>query len=228
MEENKINKFRKLTLVFIVIILVLILVKIVPVFAGLLTEDGMNQFQNNIQNLGFSGAVLLVALETCKIIFVFLPGEPIEILSGMCYGPFLGLLLIYIGVIFSNIIIIFLVKKYGKSLVNNVVPEDKRVKMENLIKNHPAGAEITLIILYLIPALPKDLITYVVSLSPIPIKKIFILSIIGRFPSVFSSVLGGNRLIYGDIKSIIMVYLITYIISGLIVYLYNRKGKLNE
>jgi len=228
MEEKNVKNFKKIILLFIIIILVFILIKIVPIFIGLLTEEGRSGFQENIQNLGLSGAFLIIVLEICKILFVFLPGEPIELLAGACYGAGLGLLLIYIGVIFSNVIIIFLVKKYGRKLVNNIVPEEKRLQIENLINNHPAGSEITLIILYFLPALPKDFITYVASLSPISIKKILLISIIGRFPSVFSSVLSGSRLIYGDVKSVIMVYLVTYIISGIIVYLYKRREKTNE
>lgn len=231
MNDKEIKVVRKIIACSVFVIFIISFIKILPIFLDLTTEEGREVFKIKLQSLGTKGAITIIALQICKIVLVFLPGEPIELLAGMSYGTWIGLLLIYIGVSLSNILIIFSVKKYGVKLVNDVVPEEKRIKVENFIHENPDGAEITLIILYLLPALPKDFITYVVSLSPIEIKKILIISVIGRFPAVFSSVLAGSRLINGDIKSVIMVYLITYVISGLIVFLYknsNRKGKTNE
>ena len=92
-----------------------------------------------------------------------------------------------------------------------------------MINENPSRIEITLFVLYFLPALPKDFITYIASLLPISKKTVFVVSLLGRFPAVFSSVLVGSRIIAGDIKSIILIYLITYIISGMIAMIYNKR-----
>ena len=225
MEEKKIKIIRRIIAIIVLILFIAFFVKMLPQFINLTTEEGREAFQKNTEELGLKGVMSILTLEICKIILVFLPGEPIELLAGMCYGAIGGLLLIYLGVIISNIIIIYLVKKFGTKLVDDVVPEDKRKKIEGMINENPNRSEIALIILYFLPALPKDFITYIASLLPISYGKIMIISLICRFPAVFSSVLVGSKIVDGKLTSIIIIYLITYIISGLVVYIYNQKRK---
>lgn len=222
-EKSSIQKIRKIIAIFVLIFFVILFIKMLPTFLNLTTEEGRVAFQTQIENLGFRGAISIIALEICKIILIFLPGEPIELVAGMCFGPFVGLLVIYLGVILSNILIIFAVKKYGIRFVKDVVPEDKIEKVENMIKENPDKSEVTLFVLYFLPILPKDFITYIASLLPISKRKFLGISIFGRFPAVFSSVLVGSKILEGDIKSIIIIYSVTYIISGTIAWIYKKK-----
>lgn len=229
MKENNIKKLRKFIAIIILGVLLVAIIKLLPTFASLVTEDGRIAFEQKIESLGIKGVFAIIALQICKIILVFLPGEPIELLAGMCYGPVIGMIAIYIGVIISNILIIVAVKKYGVKFVRDVIPDEKIVKISKMITDNPGRIEITLFVLYFLPALPKDFITYVASLLPIAKKTVLGVSIIGRLPAVFSSVLVGSRIIAGDLKSIILIYLITYIISGIIAMIYNkRKERSND
>lgn len=222
-EKSNVQKIRKIIAILVFVFLVILFIKMLPTFMNLTTEEGRIAFQTQIENLGLRGAISIVALEICKIILIFLPGEPIELVAGMCFGPFVGLLVIYLGVILSNFLIIFAVKKYGIRFVKDVVPEDKIEKVESMIKENPDKSEVTLFVLYFLPILPKDFITYIASLLPISKRKFLFISIFGRFPAVFSSVLVGSKILEGDIKSIIMIYSITYIISGTIAWIYKKK-----
>ena len=229
------NRLRKITGSVILIILIILFIRLFPTFLKLTSEEGRLEFKKIIENLGIKGAILIIALEISKIILVFLPGEPIELLAGMCYGPWIGLLIIYIGVTISNIIIIFLVKKYGVKFVQDVIKEKKIKKINQMIDDNNDRTEITLFVLYFLPFLPKDFITYVASLLPISKVKFLIISIIARFPAVFSSVLVGSKILDGKIISIILIYTVTYIISGIIAMIYKKtsvkeklKGEENE
>lgn len=223
MKESNIKKIRKIIAIVILILFVIGFVKILPTFMSLVTEEGRAKFENQVGSLGIKGAISIIALEVCKVILVFLPGEPIELVAGMCYGPLLGMLTIYLGVIISNILIIFSVKKYGIGLVRDVIPEEKLLKVRKMISDNPDRSEVTLFVLYFLPVLPKDFITYIASLLPISKKQVLMISVIGRFPAVFSSVLVGSKILAGDIKSIVIIYLITYIISGLVAIIYKKK-----
>ena len=223
MEEKKIKKIRKIVAIVVLVLFILSFIKILPTFLNLTTEEGRATFETQIKSLGLKGALWMIMLEICKIILVFLPGEPIELVSGMCFGPVLGLMVIYAGVVISNFLIILAVKKYGVNLVKDVVPADKIAKVEKMIYDHPDKTEITLFVLYFLPVLPKDFITYMASLLPISKKKVLLISVFGRFPAVFSSVLVGSKLLEGEIGSIIIIYAVTYIISGMIALVYKKK-----
>lgn len=235
MKENNIKKIRKIIAIIVFILFVVSFIKILPTFTKLVSEQGRLEFETQIKSLGIKGAIFIILLEICKIILVFLPGEPIELAAGMCFGPLVGLIVIYLGIVISNILIIFAVKKYGTELVKDIIPEEKRLKVEKMINDNPDRSEITLFVLYFLPVIPKDFITYIASLLPMQKRKILMISIFGRFPAVFSSILVGGKILDGDVKSIIIIYFVTYIISGIIAMIYkkkiakeNRKEKIHE
>ena len=145
------NRVRKIIGIFILILLIILFIRLIPTFLKLTSEEGRLEFEKIIENLGIKGAIIIIVLEISKIILVFLPGEPIELLAGMCYGPWIGLLIMYIGITISNVIIIFLVKKYGINFVRDVVKEEKIQKINNMIDANPNRAEITLFFLYFFP-----------------------------------------------------------------------------
>ena len=114
-------------------------------------------------------------------------------------------------------------KKYGVNFVRDIVSEENITKVKDMVNNNPSKIGITLFVLYFLPVLPKDFITYIASLLPITKAKVMVLSILGRFPAVFSSVLVGSKILAGDIKSIVLIYLTTYFISGIIAMIYKKK-----
>ena len=230
-KKEKYVKFkiaRQIGLVLFVAIIVLLFYIFIPVFKNLSTEEGRMMAKDYLQNLGLEGGVLIILLEAIKVLVVMLPGEPIELLSGMCYGPIVGLLIVYTGIIISTCIISLIVRKLGKGFVKEVVSEDNYKKVDNYIKTNPDRVENTLFILYFLPLIPKDFLTYIGNLLPIGLKKFLFISLIARFPAVVSSTIVGARIVEGDIKSIIIVYVISYLVSFSIILLYKLKQKMNR
>ena len=88
-EESK-KKYKTLKIiVFVITILLLIALTIYlfPIIGKMLDEQGRETFKEEIQSSGFKGILLLLGLQGVQILLPILPGEPIEILAGMCYGP---------------------------------------------------------------------------------------------------------------------------------------------
>ena len=113
----------------------------------------------------------------------------------MCYGPLFGLIILYIGYTISSFLIALAVKKFGMNLVNDIVPKDKLDKVQKMLENNPKKIEITLFVLYFLPVVPKDFLTYIGSLLPISIKKFLFISLCARFPAVLSSTIVGSRIL---------------------------------
>lgn len=225
MEKEKINKTRKIIFFLLFVVFVGIIIKLSPLFISLSTYEGRENFSTNIKSLGISGALLISLLEICKAVVVFLPAEPIELLSGMCFGPILGAVIIYIGVIISTSLIYLAVHKYGHAMVEDIVPEEKLKKVTDILESNSKKMEIILFVLFFLPVVPKDFLTYVGSLLPISMRKFLFITIFARFPAIVSSTIVGDRILDGDIKTIILTYAITYTISLIIVYIYNKNFK---
>lgn len=225
MKKEKVKKVRKIVFLILLIVFIAIIIKLLPLFMELSKVEGRKNFADNITNLGIVGALQILMLEICKAVVVFLPAEPIELLSGMCFGPFVGTAIIYVGVIISTVTIYLAVKKYGFALVEDIVPEEKLKKISGIIRNNSEKVEVILFVLYFLPLVPKDFLTYIGSLLPINLKKFLFITLFARFPAIVSSTVVGDSILEGDLKTIIFAYAITYIISISFAVLYNKNFK---
>ena len=229
--KKKIKIFKSILTICVLIIFIGIIIYLLPIMKDLSTLEGQIEFKEKVSNSGLLGLLSLFGLQIAQIFLIILPGEPIEILAGMCYGGWGGLLFITISVFIITTIIFFLVRKFGRKFVYDFCYEEKIKKIENskLFKN-PKKIEWILIILFMIPGTPKDLIVYISGLLPIKPLRLILISTFARFPSVISSTFAGNSLEQGNWQFSIIVYAITFILVGFIVVIVNKldKSKVTE
>jgi len=224
--KKKSKMLKVLITVLAIVVLVGIIVYLFPIVKNLIKPEGRIEFKEKIDELGILGVLLLFALQLAQIFLIIIPGEPIEILAGMCYGTIGGLIFITISSAIITTIIIFLVGKLGRKFVYEFFSKERIDKIENskMFKN-PKRLEWIMIILFLIPGTPKDLIVYIAALLPINPYRFIIISSIARFPSVISSTLAGAKLATGNWKSSIFIYLITFAIIGAAILIINKLDK---
>lgn len=231
MEKQKVKIFKILMTILAVSIIVGIIIYIFPVMKELSTKDGQVAFKEKVSSSGILGLLLLFILQVAQIFLIIIPGEPIEILAGMCYGPVWGTVFIMASAGLISIAIFFLVRKFGKKFVYNFCDPKKVEKIENskLFKN-PRKIEMIMFILFLIPGTPKDLLVYIAGLLPIKPVKFILISVFARFPSVISSTLAGTNLAEGDLKKSIIMYVGIVLIAIIVILIMNKfdKDKLAE
>ena len=87
--------------------------------------------------------------------------------------------------------------------------------------------EFIMLILFLIPGTPKDLLVYIGGLLPIKPLRFILISTFARLPSVVSSTFAGENIVSGDWTFSIIIYVATFIIIGLIIFLVNKFDKSN-
>ena len=64
---------------------------------NLSTKEGQIAFKEKVMSSGIYGLLLLFIIQVAQIFLFVLPGEPIEILVGMCYGWIFGTIFIMIS-----------------------------------------------------------------------------------------------------------------------------------
>lgn len=144
----------------------------------------------------------------------------------MSYGPIGGLFVIFLGAFLSSLIIFFAVRKFGKSFIYSFVSEEKIEKLENSkLFSDSKRLDIILFILFFIPGTPKDLFVYIAGLLPIKPVRFLLISTFARFPSIISSTIAGSSLVVGNFGIIVLTYIITFAVSGLLVYIFSKKNK---
>lgn len=228
MKSKNINVLKIITAIGVIGILAGLTVYLFPIMKNIATPEGQAEFRNLIQSSGFRGVLILFALELAQIILAILPGEPLEILAGMCYGGFWGTVFILISVAITTTIIVLAVKKFGKGLIYqfNDAEQIKKIENSKWFKN-PQNIEYILIILFMIPGTPKDLLTYIGGILPIKPSQFIAIATIARVPSIISSTLAGANMMKGNWMMMVIVYVVPVVMAlGLIAIMRkNEKAK---
>ncbi len=224
--SKKVKTFKCILLILVILLLIGLTVYLFPVIQKLSTVEGQLKFKSHVSNMGILGVLALFGLQFAQIFLAILPGEPIEVLAGMCYGGFGGFIFITFSLLIINTIIFFAVKKYGRKFVYSFYDKTKIDKIENskLFKN-PKKLEWIMIILFLIPGTPKDILVYIAGLLPIKPLRFILISTFARFPSVISSTLAGSNLVKGNWRFSIIIYIITFILIGILIFIINKLDK---
>ena len=227
MKKKKIVNF--IVLAIVIAIFVLAIIYLAPIMKDISTKEGQIAFKEKIESLGILGVLMLFGLELAQIFFVVIPGEPLELLAGMCYGTVGGTIFITASVFITTVLIFFTVKKFGRKFVEESFGKEKIDKIENnkILKN-PKKIEIIMTILFFIPGTPKDLLVYIGGLLPIKPLRFILISTFARFPSVISSTIAGAGLVTGNIKVSIISYAVTFAITAIILILVNVFDKSKE
>ncbi len=230
MKKQRFINIIKITILILIIIgLIFFTIKFFPLFKKLATYEGRQSFKELISNMGISGIFVMIGLIIVQLIISILPGEPIEILAGMCYGTIGGTLIMFLGTFLSSSIVYILVKKFGKSFLYTFIKKEQIDKIENskLFKNE-AKLEYIMFILFFLPGTPKDLLTYIGGLLPIKTSRFLLLCTFARFPSIISSTFAGANLIDGNWTITIITAIITILISIIGILIFNRFQKIKE
>ena len=107
MKKTKI--FKIIIAILAISIILGMIIYLIPIMKNLSTQEGQIAFKEKIDELGFLGLLMLFGLQLAQIFLIIIPGEPIEVLAGMCYGTFGGLAFIMISAVIITALIVFMV-----------------------------------------------------------------------------------------------------------------------
>lgn len=234
MNNNKSKKIKLLRIIILVVTIILMVgltIYLFPVMKNLSTYDGQIAFKEKVNSSGIYGFLSLLGLQFAQIFLIVLPGEPLEILAGMCYGAVGGTLFTLFSVAITTTVIFMITRKFGKELIYDSFGKEKIDKIENSkVFQNPKNIEFIFAICFAIVGTPKDLLTYIGALFPIKPFKFILIATFCRFPSIISSTIVGQYFSRGNWKVSIIVYLITFAFTFLIIALvkFFDKEKITE
>lgn len=230
-EKKKTTIIKVLIFIIAISLFVGIIAYLFPVMKNLSTHEGQLAFKARIEESGVYGFLTLLGLQFAQIFLVILPGEPLEILAGMCYGAVGGTLFIFFSVALTTTLIFLLVRKYGRKFIEQSFDKKKIDKIEkSKIFQNPKNIEFILAICFAITGAPKDILIYVGGLLPIRPIRFILIATFCRFPSVISSTIVGEYFSEGNWKVSLLIYGITFIITilTLVIIRIFDKDKITE
>lgn len=169
------------------------------------------------------GVIIMLCVCILQVVIALIPGELVEIAAGYVFGPWLGALLCLVGAMIGSVLVLLLVRRFGRKFVESIYSREKLDALP--IFNDPKKRNALTAILFLIPGTPKDLLTYVLGLTEMSVTAYVILTVFTRIPSILMSTLGGDALVGDKLTRAIVFFIIAAVLSlfGYLLYLYIRK-----
>lgn len=225
-KKEKVINIIKISIICLLIITAITLIIIyLPNIYKLIDKDNQDNLINKIRNKGINGWFIFLLIQILQVVISFIPGEPIEVIGGVIYGAFGGLLTCMLGCLIGSMIVYFLSLKIGKSFIKLFVKE-KDFNEVKFLKNEKRVEELVFIF-YFIPGTPKDIITYLAPYTKIKPLKFFIISTFARIPSIITSTWAGSSISKNNWGLTIGVFLGTFLIAllGLLIRqkIFNKK-----
>ena len=191
-----------------------------PYVEGLATPEGREEFKVWIDGLGFGGWLVTLGIQLLQIFVALIPGEPVELMLGYVWGPWLGTFTCLLGIFIGTATIFLLVRKFGMKFVSRFVDPEELKRYKFLRDKNKV--DITVFILFFIPGTPKDALTYIAPIAPIGAVKYLLIATFARIPSIITSTILGDSIADGRWGLALVVFAVTAVISVLGIILGNR------
>ena len=205
-EQRKLRNKRRvqiITVAAIIALLTIITLACWPIVKELRTEEGLEDLKEKLESRysGIESMLVFVAIQAAQVIIAVIP--PVQIVGGVLFGWLPGCLLSFAGILLGTYIIFLMVNRFGRPLVEAFVDE-KHLKKYKFLQDENKLIRV-LVILYLIPGLPKDIISYIVPLTKVKRRDFFLYVMPCRLPAVLMSTALGSNAMDGNYGVVIVL-----------------------
>lgn len=168
-------------------------------------------------------AAVFVIIRAVQTVVKIIPAEPLEIASGYAFGMWGGLALCSLGTFIGSLVIICVARLAGRGFVKAFVNEEELNRLTLI--NDKKSQRLFLIVFYLIPGTPKDMMTYAAPGLKISLTEFFVITTICRIPSIVTSTICGSQIQSENYLTAFIVFAATAAASAVCAAVYARYKK---
>ncbi len=139
---------------------------------------------------GALAPVAMGAVVAAQIVVAVLPGEPVELAAGYLFGAWEGTLICLVGGLVGTLVVTALVRVLGTRVVRTFFSAEQLEGVAWL--RDSARFELLMLVVFLIPGTPKDVLTYAAGLTTCRWWRIAAIATVGRIPSIVTSTLAAG------------------------------------
>src|SRR3989442_571952 len=161
---------------------------------------------------GPSGALLCIAVQFLQVVIAAIPGEITSFAAGYVFGAWRGFLYSAIGVTLGSGFNFWFARVVGRPTLERLIGRDTLAKIDRSLGS--ARSKSAMFVLFLLPGLPKDLLSYAAGFSGMTIIEFLVLSGLARSPALLASVMIGAGASRGDYRSVIAISLLVLLAIG--------------
>ncbi len=220
MQEKHKKAVRIGSLLIFAAVMIILTVVCWPVVDLIRSEEGREQLKVFVDDHFLLGIVMFLVLQVLQIVVAMIPGAVVQVLGGVLFGGFWGAVLCLIGTLAGEAAVFYIVRIFGKPLVEAII-DIRQIKRLSFLED-TKKCELAVFIMFLIPVMPKDALTYFAPLTKIKPSAFFLLSMFARSPWVIISCVFGSSISEGNILIAVILSAIVAV-AGIIGILYKDK-----
>ena len=140
--------------------------------------------RDTVAGWGWMAPLVFIAIQALQVIISPIPGEITGPVGGALFGTTWAVIYSTIGLTVGTLICFAIGRKWGEPLVRPWLSEHHWDRLNFILE---AEGAILCLILYLIPGFPKDIISYLFGISPMPFWLFAVVSTVARIPGTWVS-----------------------------------------
>jgi len=174
--------------------------------------------KDTVNAWGWLAPVVFIAIQALQVVISPVPGEITGPVGGALFGTLWGLIYSTIGLTAGTLFCFWVGRRWGEPLVRPWLSDHHWNRMSFIIE---AEGAIICFILYLIPGFPKDIISYLFGISPLPFWVFAVVSTVGRLPGTWISSYFGAHV--AEQQYIYAIAFMAIILAGCLPLYYYRE-----
>jgi uncharacterized membrane protein YdjX (TVP38/TMEM64 family) len=156
--------------------------------------ENREHLRRYINSWGGRAPLAFIGLQALQVVIAPIPGEVTGIVGGFLFGTFRNVVYSTIGLTAGSAVAFLTARLIGQPFVNLVISRRTFEKFEHFTQEKGA---VTILIMFMIPGFPKDILSYILGLSPMRFVTFCIVCGLGRIPGTLLLSLSGSAL-YGE------------------------------
>lgn len=193
-------------------------VRFAPEITGLAKEP--EHFREVLNSYGWKGVLVFMSIQLLQVVVAAIPGEFVQFAGGYIYGTWLGTFYSLAGIAAGSVIVFFVARLLGYPIVRTFISQKKLEQFDFMLNS--SKSEIVMFLLFLIPGIPKDILTYIAGLTPVKPLRFFIIITLGRLPALLASSYIGYHAWKGNYTIVIILSAAALLLFGAGILLKDR------
>ena len=148
-----------------------------------------------LKALGWFAPAAFILLQALQVVISPIPGEATGFLGGYLFGLTLGFVYSMVGLVLGTMAAFWIGRWLGAPVVARYVPRHVVDRFGFLIE---AEGAILAFVIFAIPGFPKDIVSYLFGMSPMPARVFLLVSTLGRVPGTWVLSAQGARTATGQ------------------------------
>ena len=167
-----------------------------------ITQD---EIRANAQRFGWRGVTSVGLLSMLQVVLMFLPAEPVQVISGISYGFWYGVLVCEAGVLIGNTLIYIGYKVFGAGMSEYY---SRKIDIDWGSAKTVRTISLLVLLLYILPAIPYGMICFFAAGTDLKYPRYILLTGLGSLPSVMIGVELGHLAIEASLIWAAVVFLV--------------------